>query len=154
MRPLTDEQRKAEPVRGSVDKTCLQVWLEHDLHGQTITNPSKSTEVWTGTTYAVAAAMMQRGLSDEALYTAKGALQRAALCRVTTDINPKGVIETTYGLGYGFQTPEAWDRHGHYRAIGYMRPLSIWAMQWARERRWCDGEDRDGEEQTLAEDAL
>lgn len=41
------------------------------------------------------------------------------------------MIETTFNLGYAFQTPEAWDRFGRYRAIGYMRPLAIWALQWA-----------------------
>ena len=32
---------------------------------------------------------------------------------------------------YWFQTPEAWTTDGHYRSLIYMRPLSIWAMQWA-----------------------
>lgn len=32
---------------------------------------------------------------------------------------------------YAFQTPEAWTEDGGYRALHYMRPLSIWAMQWA-----------------------
>lgn len=30
-----------------------------------------------------------------------------------------------------FQTPEAWNTDDQYRALGYMRPLAIWAMQWA-----------------------
>jgi len=31
-------------------------------------------------------------------------------------------------FGYSFATPEAWDAHGHYRSLGYMRPLCIWGM--------------------------
>ncbi len=39
-------------------------------------------------------------------------------------------MKTTYEtVGYMFQTPEAWDSEGHYRALSYMRPLSIWGMQ-------------------------
>lgn len=32
---------------------------------------------------------------------------------------------------YAFQGPEAWDLEGQYRSTCYMRPLAIWAMQWA-----------------------
>ncbi|MEE8566999.1 MAG: glycoside hydrolase family 116 protein, partial [Anaerolineales bacterium] len=85
---------------GRVDKTSIQ-----------------SQEVWTGTTYAVAAAMLQEGLKEEAFATAKG------------------IYEMTYHkLGYWFQTPEAWDKNGNYRSLAYMRPLAIWAIQWAWER--------------------
>ena len=77
----------------------------------------QSQEVWTGTTYAVAAAMLQEGLKEEAFATAKG------------------IYEMTYHkLGYWFQTPEAWDENGNYRSLAYMRPLAIWAIQWAWER--------------------
>ena len=34
-----------------------------------------------------------------------------------------------------FQTPEAYTGNGSYRSLGYMRPLSIWAIQWAWEKR-------------------
>lgn len=40
-----------------------------------------------------------------------------------TDIN--------FWPSYSFQTPEAWDTNDQYRSLGYMRPLAIWAMQWA-----------------------
>ena len=33
--------------------------------------------------------------------------------------------------GYSFQTPEAWNTNDQYRSLCYMRPLAIWAMQWA-----------------------
>ncbi len=47
----------------------------------------------------------------------------------------EGVVETTYNtLGYHFQTPEAWDENGRYRAHTYMRPLCIWAVQYALEQ--------------------
>ena len=77
----------------------------------------QSAEVWTGTTYAVAAAMLQEGLVQEAWQTAHG------------------VHKVTYEAGYWFQTPEAWDGALRYRAIAYMRPLSVWALKWAWERR-------------------
>ncbi|GMP79062.1 hypothetical protein CsSME_00034747 [Camellia sinensis var. sinensis] len=32
---------------------------------------------------------------------------------------------------FAFQTPEGWNTEEEYRALGYMRPLAIWAMQWA-----------------------
>lgn len=38
-------------------------------------------------------------------------------------------------LGMSFDTPEAIYLERHYRAIGYMRPLSIWSMQTAWERK-------------------
>lgn len=38
-------------------------------------------------------------------------------------------------IGMNFETPEALYTEKHYRAIGYMRPLSIWSMQVAWERR-------------------
>lgn len=86
--------------------------------GKVDTTSMQSQEVWTGVTYALAALMLHEGLVDEAFQTAQG------------------VIETTYQRkGYWFQTPEAWDRKGNYRSIAYMRPLAIWAMQWAWQQR-------------------
>ena len=86
---------------GQVDRTSLQ-----------------SREVWTGTTYALAAAMLWEGLDDEAWRTAEG------------------IVRTTYETrGYWFQTPEAWDSQGDFRALTYMRPLAIWAIEWALQRR-------------------
>lgn len=35
----------------------------------------------------------------------------------------------------GFQTPEAIVANGNFRSLAYMRPLSIWAMQWALENK-------------------
>jgi non-lysosomal glucosylceramidase len=79
---------------GSIDRTSLQ-----------------SQEVWSGSTYALAALMIQNGMVEEAFKTAWG------------------IYHMTYEkMGYWFQTPEAWNEHGNYRSIAYMRPLAIWGM--------------------------
>ena len=79
---------------------------------------SQSLEMWAGTTYSIAACMLQEGLRDEAFATAKGVY-----------------LATYRDLGLFFQTPEALDMDNAYRAMGYMRPLAIWAMQWAIESK-------------------
>ena len=93
---------------GEVDRTNLQ-----------------SQEVWSGTSYGLAACLLQEGLEKECWQTARS------------------VVNMTYEkMGYWFATPEAWDEHGDYRALAYMRPLCIWAIQWAwkkkelRKDRW------------------
>ena len=86
--------------------------------GKIDTTSMQSQEVWAGVSYALAALMLHEGLAGQAFQTAHG------------------VVETTYQRkGYWFQTPEAWDRKGNYRSIAYMRPLAIWAMQWAWQQR-------------------
>ena len=86
---------------GTPDNTCAQ-----------------SSEVWTGTTYALAAFMIHAGLLDQGLKTAHG------------------VYQTTYtNRGYWFRTPEAWTEQGNFRASMYMRPLSIWAIEHALRSR-------------------
>jgi len=84
---------------GSLDKTGLQ-----------------SMEIWTGTTFAVAAAMLQAGLTEEAFKTAAGIYH---------------MVYEDYGLW--FQTPEALSAEESVRAISYMRPLAVWAIQWELE---------------------
>jgi non-lysosomal glucosylceramidase len=82
--------------------------------GSVDTSTMQSQEVWPGVTYALAAAMLYEGLYDEAWDTAKG------------------IATMTYrDLGLWFGTPEAWNWEGNYRSFAYMRPLAIWAMQWA-----------------------
>ncbi|GAB2235010.1 hypothetical protein Drorol1_Dr00004287, partial [Drosera rotundifolia] len=76
----------------------------------------QSREIWSGVTYALAASMIQEGLMDMGFETASG------------------VYETVWsgkGLGYAFQTPEGWNTDDQYRSLSYMRPLAVWAMQWA-----------------------
>ncbi|KAL8121127.1 uncharacterized protein LOC141725055 [Apium graveolens] len=76
----------------------------------------QSREVWTGVTYAAAATMIYAGMEEQAFTTAEG-------------IFYAGWSED--GFGYAFQTPEGWTVDGHFRSLTYMRPLSIWGMQWA-----------------------
>jgi len=77
----------------------------------------QSKEVWIGTTYALAAFMLGRGLVEEGWETARGA------------------AAVTYGRGLWFRTPEAYDLDGNFRASLYLRPLAIWAIEEALERR-------------------
>ncbi|PPS15219.1 hypothetical protein GOBAR_AA05366 [Gossypium barbadense] len=76
----------------------------------------QSREIWSGVTYAVAASMIYEGLVDMAFHTASGIFEAAW---------------SEEGLGYSFQTPEAWNIDDQYRSLLYMRPLAIWEMQWA-----------------------
>lgn len=81
--------------------------------GAVDTSSDQSQEVWTGTTYALAAFMLHRGLTEEAWATAWG------------------VYNVTYNRRYWFRTPEAYLIDGDYRASMYMRPLSVWAIEYA-----------------------
>ena len=84
------------------------------VSGEVDTTAIQSEEVWTGVTYGVASLMLGQGMLEEGMKTAEGIY--------------KTVYET---IGLGFETPEALYEKKHYRAIGYMRPLSIWAMHIA-----------------------
>ncbi|KAK4766371.1 hypothetical protein SAY87_008013 [Trapa incisa] len=79
----------------------------------------QSREIWSGVTYAVAATMIHENMVDVGFHTASG-IHEAAW--------------SEGGLGYSFQTPEGWNNNDEYRSLGYMRPLAIWAMQWALSR--------------------
>ncbi len=86
--------------------------------GSIDTSSFQSAEVWTGTSYAVSALMIYEDLIEEGLQTAKG------------------VFQTTYrDRGYWFRTPEAWTVDGRFRASMYMRPLAIWAIEFALRSR-------------------
>ena len=83
--------------------------------GHALSSNEQVEEVWTGTTFGLAALMLSDGLKDEAYKTAWG------------------VYHTNYETeGYWFRTPEAWDITGHYRPSMYMRPAAIWAMEMTR----------------------
>ena len=84
---------------GSVDESSLQ-----------------SAEVWVGITYALAALMIGRGMTEEGWQTARGA------------------AAVTYERGLWFRTPEAYDAQGGFRASLYLRPLTIWAIEHALAR--------------------
>ncbi len=75
-------------------------------------------EVWTGATFAIASHMIAEGLVDEGFATAKGVNNVVWRDR-----------------GYFFRTPEAYDIHGLFRASMYMRPGSIWAMEYALDKK-------------------
>lgn len=76
----------------------------------------QSEEVWTGVTYALASLLVFEGFMEEGFSTAKG------------------LYETVYNKsGLGFATPEGLVALDGFRAIAYMRPLSIWSMQLALE---------------------
>jgi non-lysosomal glucosylceramidase len=78
----------------------------------------QGSEVWTGTSYMLAAHMLYRGLDEEGWGTAYG------------------VYKYTYETGgLWFRTPEAWTAHDIFRACMYMRPLSIWAIETALNQR-------------------
>ncbi len=84
----------------------------------------QSSEVWAGTTYALAALMIHEGLIDTGLRTAKG------------------IYNVTYrDRGYWFRTPEAWTADGNFRAILYMRPLAVWAIEHALTKHTAKGRD-------------
>lgn len=76
----------------------------------------QSREIWPGVTYSVAATMIQEGMAEMGFQTAAGVYEAAW---------------SEKGLGFAFQTPEAWNTDDQYRSLCYMRPLAIWAMQWA-----------------------
>ncbi|XP_052205754.1 uncharacterized protein LOC127810359 isoform X2 [Diospyros lotus] len=84
--------------------------------GEVDISSMQAREIWPGVTYAVAAAMIHEDMVDMAFRTAEGVHEAAW---------------SEGGLGYAFQTPEAWNMDDQYRSLGYMRPLAIWAMQWA-----------------------
>ena len=51
----------------------------------------------------------------------------------------EGMYDLLYNrLGLAFQTPEALFQKNVYRSLGYMRPLSVWSIQYALDsfRKW------------------
>uniref|UniRef100_A0A8C4WTX8 Non-lysosomal glucosylceramidase n=1 Tax=Eptatretus burgeri TaxID=7764 RepID=A0A8C4WTX8_EPTBU len=87
-------------------------------NGEVDMSSVQSFEVWVGVVYALAATMIQEGMVEAGFHTAEGTYRT--------------VWER---LGMSFQTPEAYCERGIFRSLAYMRPLSIWSMQWALERR-------------------
>ena len=80
--------------------------------GSIIKTNEQVQEVWTGTTFGLAALMLSDGLKEEGYHTAWG------------------VYHVTYETkGYWFRTPEAYEEDGLYRASMYMRPAAIWALE-------------------------
>ena len=74
----------------------------------------QAEEAWTGVVYSVAATMIHEGYRDFGFATAEGMYRT--------------VWERT---GLAYQTPEGIYDRDTFRALGYMRPLSIWSIQYA-----------------------
>ncbi|XP_031340395.1 non-lysosomal glucosylceramidase isoform X3 [Photinus pyralis] len=83
------------------------------------TTALQSEEVWTGVTYSLASCMIYENLNSKAWKTIGGMVNLL-----------------TNRIGLAFETPEALG-FKHYRSVGYMRPLSIWAVQlaWESQRK-------------------
>ncbi|XP_020876619.1 non-lysosomal glucosylceramidase isoform X2 [Arabidopsis lyrata subsp. lyrata] len=96
--------------------------------GQVDTNSLVSKEVWAGTTYSVAACMIQEGQRERGFQTASGIYE---------------AVWSDRGLSCSFQTPEAWNMNDEYRSLCYMRPLAIWSIQWALTRTQSFGEEKE-----------
>uniref|UniRef100_A0A5S6QEU9 Non-lysosomal glucosylceramidase n=1 Tax=Trichuris muris TaxID=70415 RepID=A0A5S6QEU9_TRIMR len=101
---------------GAVNGMCLS--------GMKDRSSIQSEETWIGVSYFLAAAMMAEGMRAEGFRTAEGAHDYC--------FNK---------IGLHYQTPEALYERKWYRAIGYMRPLTIWAMQWHLEMKPVDRSD-------------
>ncbi|KAG5667295.1 hypothetical protein PVAND_015281 [Polypedilum vanderplanki] len=78
----------------------------------------QAEEIWTGVVFGLASCMIYEDMTEEAMTTVSG------LYKMMTE-----------KVGLAFETPEAMYAKNNYRSIGYMRPLSIYSMQTAHERR-------------------
>jgi len=114
-----------------IDNTCLQ-----------------SREVWTGTTYTLAGGMIIEACRErekEEKEREEAADNHERKSEMLSERERENLIKmammTAQGIhdggwqefGYWFATPEAWEQSGNYRSLGYMRPLSIWSIQFALE---------------------
>jgi len=91
--------------------------------GSPDTSNSHAQEIWPSTNFALAAAMIQEGLTKQAFKTVEG------------------IYKNIYNCGFWFQTPEAWDINLNFRSSTNARAMSIWAMQWAWEKRGQKAEE-------------
>uniref|UniRef100_A0A914Z6B5 Non-lysosomal glucosylceramidase n=1 Tax=Panagrolaimus superbus TaxID=310955 RepID=A0A914Z6B5_9BILA len=79
----------------------------------------QADEIWTGISYAIGAFFIQQGNPQKGFDVAWG------------------IYDTCFNRsGLQYQTPEALYRKKYYRAIGYMRPLSIWSMYAALRKKY------------------
>ncbi|VDK53179.1 unnamed protein product [Anisakis simplex] len=99
----------------TIDVQCLEYTVACRASGDVDRTSVQSEEVWGGVVYALASLYIITGQNEPGFRTAEG-WYRSCWER--------------FGLQY--QTPEAITASpGYYRAIGYMRPLSVWALQSA-----------------------
>lgn len=98
----------------------------------------QSEEMWVGVTYGLAALMIHEVCTQICTDTVDSTYS-CTMCSLFFQgmveqgfKTAEGVYRTVYEkIGMGFETPEALYENKQYRAIGYMRPLSIWAMHHA-----------------------
>lgn len=115
------------------------------------TSSMQSDEVWVGVVYALAATMIQEvGNGDWGRVA--GWVRDASPADWASSCLAQGLVQegfcTAEGcyrtvweqLGMAFQTPEAYCERKVFRSLAYMRPLSIWSMQLALERRAAQGQ--------------
>ncbi|XP_024382229.1 uncharacterized protein [Physcomitrium patens] len=119
--PLFDDYKARSALQKVFDFNVMKVkggkWgAANGMHpnGKVDETCMQSREIWTGVTYAASAAMIHEGMVEQAFTAAQGVF-----------------LAGWSDLGYWFQTPEAWTIDGYFRSLAYMRPLAIWAMQWA-----------------------
>ncbi|KAL0365786.1 UNVERIFIED_CONTAM: Non-lysosomal glucosylceramidase [Sesamum radiatum] len=121
--PIADEEKVRSALEKVYDFNVMKI--KGGMHGavngmqpngEVDFSALQSREIWSGVTYSVAAAMIQEDMVDMAFKTAFGIYEAAW---------------SEHGPGFSFQTPEGWTPEGEYRSLCYMRPLAIWAMQWA-----------------------
>ncbi|XP_024026604.1 non-lysosomal glucosylceramidase [Morus notabilis] len=124
--PIVDEEKERSALEKIYNFNVLKVKSGSrgavngmSPNGRLDQSAMQAKEIWAGVTYSLAATMIQEGMLDMAFHTASGVHEAAW---------------SQQGLGYSFQTPEAWGVDDKYRSLCYMRPLAIWAMQWALTR--------------------
>ena len=93
-------------------------------NGQVDNSSMQSREVWTGTTYAVAAAMLQEwGAAVEDTNT--GTARESVVSDDAKESLWLAAFETARGIwysgwgdfGYWYATPEGWENSGNYRSL-------------------------------------
>uniref|UniRef100_A0A1I7X7X7 DUF608 domain-containing protein n=1 Tax=Heterorhabditis bacteriophora TaxID=37862 RepID=A0A1I7X7X7_HETBA len=108
------------------------------------TSSIQSEEVWTGIAYSIASFLISK-----VTYRSQccSVIRPGFLDYIITIVESGGMIQegfqTAHGIfescwnrfGLQYQTPEAIYEKRYYRAIGYMRPLSIWSMQHAIQKK-------------------
>lgn len=96
---------------GAVNGFCVE-------EGHADSSIMQAEEIWVGVVYGLASTMIYEEMQEEAMKTVEG-LYNAM----------------TQKIGLAFETPEAMYGKNNYRSIAYMRPLAIWSMQVAIERK-------------------
>ncbi|CAF1102153.1 unnamed protein product, partial [Brachionus calyciflorus] len=113
-------------------QSCLQTIYENNVikfcdgkrgavngmrpNGKIDTTSLQSEEMWTGVTNAFNSLLVFEGMHEKAW-------------GILSDLYKS----MYYELGLAFQTPEALNKKNEYRSLGYMRPLSIWSIEYALE---------------------